>query len=108
MKTPQQGRRINEDWMCLGQVPWEEECQQVGTPTYSAALALAECKRYIEAIRQTVGKEPYGARLEVTINPHDFGDYYDVVCYYHGDNREAEEYAIACEGCVSRWPEVAA
>ena len=57
----------------------------------------AECKRYIELIRQVCGEEPEGARLAIKSNPHDFGTYLDVVCWYDDDNEEAADYAWGLE-----------
>ena len=48
--------------------------------------------------------EPAGARLRITRNPHDFGDYFDVVVEYDPNVRDAVEYAFKLESeAPSRW-----
>ena len=64
----------------LGPCPAEEDPVQVGDENY-AALARAECLRYIETIRQVCGTEPEGARLTVKSQPHDYGSYLEVVVH---------------------------
>jgi hypothetical protein len=93
------------DYISLGPVPAEEECAQVGRPDYHAR-ARAECRRYIELLRTTFGREPEGARLRITSNPHDFGDYLDVVVEYDSSALGALEYALRVErDAPSRWDE---
>ena len=84
------------DWMNIGPVPPNEDCEQLG-PNYDAKKARAECQRYMELLRQTLGREPQGARLGIKGNEHEFGTYYEVVCYYDTKNEAAREYAFKCE-----------
>ena len=89
----------------VGQAPCEEECAQVGTPGYRDQ-AIAECKAYIEAIRNCVGREPEGARLAYKGFPHDYGTYYEVVVYYDTDVPEARDYAYMVESqAPTTWEE---
>ncbi len=85
-----------KDFIDIGSSPVEEDCAQVGSDDYRSR-ARVECTRFIELIRQTLGDEPEGARLAVVSNPHDFGDYLSVVCWYEDTNEEAIEYAFRCE-----------
>ena len=84
------------DYVDIGSSPCDEDCAQMGAPDYYTR-AKAECARFIELIRKTLGPEPEGARLAVKSNPHDFGAYYEVVCYYVDENDEARKYAYRCE-----------
>ena len=84
------------DYLDIGPVPAEEDCVQVGVDNYMA-LAKPECNRFIARIREVVGIEPEGAHLAVKSNPHDFGSYLSVVCYWDTDNEVAEAYAFRCE-----------
>ena len=94
------------DYISIGPVPAEESCQQVGTPSYDSHAARAECVRFIDAIRKEIGPEPEGARLGIKSNPHDFGTYLDVVCYFEDDNPAAVEYAYRCESdAPTTWAE---
>ena len=91
------------DYIDIGSSPSEEDCAQVGSPDYERR-ARTECARFIELIRKTLGEEPPGAHLAVKSNPHDFGTYYQVVCYFEGSDEEAREYAFRCESeAPARW-----
>ena len=83
------------DYINIGPCPPDEDCAQINTPDYYK-VARAECQRYIELLRKHLGYEPEGARLSIKRFTHDFGDYYEVVCY-HSDSEEAIDYAYKCE-----------
>lgn len=84
------------DYIDIGPSPAAEDCAQLGTDDYSE-LAREECKRFIAFIRKHKGEEPAGARLAIKSNAHDFGTYYEVVCYFDDECEEATNYAFACE-----------
>jgi len=84
------------NYFSIGPSPSEEECAQVGEPSYRNK-ALEECTRYIALLRRTIGPEPEGARLGITWFAHDVGPYGEVVCYFHTENRAAVAYAQRCE-----------
>lgn len=84
------------NYFCLGPTPSEEDCAQVGTPGYQRN-AIAECTRFIQRIRDTLGLEPEGAELAVKSFDHDFGVYYEVVCWFETDNEAAIAYAQRCD-----------
>ena len=86
-----------DDYMNIGSTPPEEDCAQVGAEDYRERTR-AETNRYIEVLRQKLGREPIGARLAVKGFQHDFGTYYEVVCYYNEDFPDSLNYALACEG----------
>lgn len=93
------------DYLSIGSTPCDEECAQVGTENY-AARAKEECRRFIGALRATLGEEPEGASLAVKSFPHDFGTYYEVVCWYDDENEASADYAYKCESDgPSEWPE---
>jgi len=88
------------DCVELGSSPAEEECVSV-TPDGGYLPAMrAECRRYIDLIRHVCGEEPEGARLAIKSNPHDFGTYLEVVCWYDDDDEEAADYAWSLESRV--------
>jgi hypothetical protein len=94
------------DYIDLGSAPWDEPCVQVNPKEDYLPPMREECKRYIEALRKTVGEEPPGARLAIRTNPHDFGTYLSVVCYFDDNDEESYEYALRCEGDgPAKWPE---
>jgi len=93
------------DYIDIGPVPAEEDCEQLG-PNYNAGKARRECQAYIEAIRRVCGPEPANAQLRIKGNDHDFGRYYEVVCYYESEDRASLDYALKCESdAPSRWPD---
>ena len=84
------------DFMDIGSTPSDEPCAQVGEPDYERE-ARTECAHFIELIRKVLGPEPDGAHLAVKGFPHDFGQYYEVVCYFEDSDEEARNYAFRCE-----------
>jgi hypothetical protein len=96
------------DYIDIGSTPADEPCAQVGEPDY-ARKARSECNRFIQLIRRTLGPEPEGAQLSVKSNPHDFGTYYEVVCYYDTESEEAYSYALRCESeAPTQWGDASA
>jgi hypothetical protein len=85
------------DYLNIGSSPCYEPCAQVGEPGYPTK-AKEECFRFIEEIRKVCGKEPPGAFLKVKSFPHDFGTYYEVVCFFDEENAESMDYAFHVEG----------
>jgi hypothetical protein len=95
------------DYFSIGQTPSQEDCAQVGEPDYRRK-ALAECQRFIELIRATLGPEPEGAELAIKSFPHDFGTYYEVVIWFEPDDDAAVAYAVRCEDDAPRsWTNLA-
>lgn len=84
------------DYLHIGPVPAEEKCEQVG-PSCDYAKMKRECNAFIAAIRTVCGPEPDGANLKLLRQEHDFGSYYEVVCWYDKDNEEARGYAFRVE-----------
>lgn len=91
------------EYIEVGSGPCDSPVAQVGSSTYSTR-AYAECRLWIDQLRRTFGPEPLGAHLSVKSFPHDFGRYYEVVCYYDPDSPEERTYAMRCEGeAPERW-----
>ena len=96
-----------QDCMDIGAAPPMENCAQVGRDDYYDR-ARKECRAYIELLRRTFGNEPDSARLSIKSNPHDFGNYLSVVCYYDPDLAAAVDYALQCESAgPEEWDAVA-
>lgn len=88
----------------IGPVPSDEPCEQVG-PQYDPIRARRECELFVDAIRLTCGREPDGAKLVVTVNAHDFGEYREVAVKFDPTNEAAIEYAFMVESkAPERWP----
>ena len=90
------------DDISIGSAPCDEDCVQVNPQGDYHEAMRAECRRFLELIRKKLGPEPEGARLAIKSNPHDFGTYYDVVCYYDTESEEAIKHAFRCEGEAPR------
>jgi hypothetical protein len=66
--------------------------------------AIEECTRFIELLRKTFGNEPDGARLAIKWFDHEFGFYWEVVCYYETEIESDRAYAFRCENeCPLTW-----
>ena len=91
------------DYISIGPAPNAEDCAQIGSDNF-AARAYAECSRYKAALRAHFGPEPTGAYLWVKAFPHDFGQYFEVVCCYDDAAPQAVEYALKCEAGLDEWP----
>jgi hypothetical protein len=85
-----------QDYIVIGPSPHEEECAMVGEPDYRRR-ARAECQRFIQLIRETLGPEPEGAALGIKGFEHDFGTYFEVVCHFDTDFPDAVAYARRCD-----------
>lgn len=86
-----------KNYFCIGSSPLDEDCVQVGALDYRRK-AIAECARFIQLIRNTLGTEPEGAELRIKAFDHDLGMYHEVVCWFDTNILESVEYAKACEG----------
>src|SRR5258708_26025810 len=84
------------EYLELGQAPYNEMPAQVGAPHYRTN-AIRECQTFIQAIRNYLGPEPEGALLSYKGFPHDFGTYYEVICYYDPALPQSVNYAFRCE-----------
>jgi len=84
------------DFVVIGPTPSDEECAQVGDDNYFVQSQL-ECRRFIELLRKTFGPEPVGSYLTTKAFPHDYGRYYEVVCYFNEDVPVSIDYAFRCE-----------
>jgi hypothetical protein len=83
-------------FLTLGPAPADEACAQVGTPDYRKR-AMHECRRFIDLVRRVFGPEPDGALLQSKAFDHDFGVYYEVVCWFDTDMPASVAYAYRCE-----------
>ncbi len=94
-----------KDFINIGSSPCNEDCAQVGSENYSER-AIEECYRFIHAIKATIGQPPENASLVVKGFDHDFGRYYEVVCYFNPSDEASQEYAFRCESeAPGEWPE---
>lgn len=88
---------MRRDYINIGPSPCGEDCAQLGSDGY-AEKARKECNAFREQLRRQFGPEPEGAELRVKGERHDFGTYYEVVCYFWDNNEKAMEYAFKLEG----------
>lgn len=90
------------DYLEIGPTPSDEDCAQVGSDDYRHR-ALLECDIFILQLRREFGDEPPGCNLRVKPSIHDFGTYFEVVCYYSSE--EGLSYALRCEASNPNWDE---
>lgn len=86
-----------KEYIEIGSAPCNEECVSVNPDVDYLPAMRQECLRFMDLIRKKLGPEPEGAHLSVKSNPHDFGTYLEVVCYYDDQDEEASRYAYGCE-----------
>ena len=85
------------DYLSLGPTPVEEDCVQVGKPDYST-VAREECEKFVELLKKKFPRyQEFGCTFKVKSNPHDFGEYYNVVVNYYVDDKMSAEYALFVE-----------
>ena len=86
------------DYITLGPVPYEEECQQLGCD-YNQVKAREEVRRYIEQLKVMfpIPDESYTLQFGVRSFNHEFGTYYEAVIYYDSDIESEVDFAINVE-----------
>lgn len=82
------------DYLNIAATPVDEDCVPCGE---NLAKQRAECNAFIGQLRRQFGEEPEGARLSVKAFQHDYGTYYEVVCYYDDKYTESVDYAFKLE-----------
>lgn len=85
------------EYISIGSTPPEEPCLQLGNPDCTVTAQKEECQRYIALLREFFGEERGTAHLGIRGFAHDFGTYYEVVCYYDDQDEIGQDYAFACE-----------
>ena len=88
------------DYLELGPVPADEDCQQVGCPDYDYEKDTADLRRY-----KTMLEERWpDAHFAIKSFPHDFGSYREVVVYF--DTEQEDPVAFDIEANLPRtWDE---
>lgn len=84
------------DYLNIGPVPADEPCEQLGE-NYRPTVAWSECLTFIAQLRRTFGPEVGSAQLKVMSNQHDFGTYYEVVCWFQTNDEDGKRYAFNVE-----------
>lgn len=88
------------DYLTLGPVPADEDCQQIGSPEYDYDKDTADLRRYKAMLEQ---RWPEG-RFAIKSFPHDFGTYREVVVYF--DTEEEDPLAFEVEANLPQmWDE---
>jgi hypothetical protein len=85
-----------KDYLCIGPSPSSETCAQVGEENYQEQ-AKKQCRAFLHQLERLFPKPPDGCYLSVKSFPHDFGTYYEVVCYFETDNEDSTKYAYNME-----------
>lgn len=84
------------EYIELGPVPADEECEQLG-PNYDYRKARRETRVYIRQLERMF-KDPFKASpFGIKSFPHDFGCYSEAVVYYRPDDEESADFAFAVE-----------
>jgi hypothetical protein len=93
-----------QQYFDIGSTPSDEECAQVGTPDYYRRAKI-ECTAFKNQLRRHFGDEKrHGCLLVTRANPHDFGDYYEVVIFFNDKDPKSEVFALKVESeTPSNW-----
>lgn len=92
--------KVPQQVICLGPVPPDEDCEQVGVPGYDPGRAANEAAQWKRALARLF-PPPEGARLAVATP--EFGGR-EVVAVFPRGNTAALEWALRCEGeCPTHW-----
>lgn len=95
------------EYVEIGCTPHDEDCEQLG-PNYNPQQARFECQVFIRQLRRELGEEVGTARLKVKSNPHEFGTYLEVACYFDSEDEIGCDYAYRCENEMpAEWDEIA-
>lgn len=95
------------DYLDLAPVPLDEACAQVGESNYTTQ-SRKECRAFMSQLHRQFGPAPDGAYLMITSNPHDFGNYHEVIVKYNEDSEAASEWAYRIESNLpEKWDEQA-
>lgn len=95
------------DFIEIGCSPHEEDCAQVGSDNYMLR-SKKECRALINQLIRVHGEPPGSASLRIKSQPHDFGSYLEVYCYFDDSDDEAMNYAYDLEaGVPDKWDQEA-
>jgi hypothetical protein len=85
-----------KDYLSIGASPHAEDCAQVGQENYRKQ-AMKELRAFKNQLERLFPNPPTGCYLTIKSFPHDFGTYYEVVCYFDDDIEESRHYAYNME-----------
>ena len=80
----------NIDYLELGPVPADEDCQQVGMDSYDYHKDIADLRRY----KAMLQKRWPTAHFTIKAFPHEFGTYREIVVYFDDDDEDAIAYDV--------------
>jgi hypothetical protein len=84
------------DYLELGPVPADENCEQLG-PNYDPAKATRECRAYVNQLRRQFPDPPFGADFVIKTFSHEFGSYKEVCVRFSDISDEAVDFAYRVE-----------
>jgi hypothetical protein len=95
-----------KDYLVIGSVPSDEFCVQIGDENYRKE-SVKECERFIKQLKEEFGNPPVKAELKIKSFNHDFGEYFEVVCYYDDTDDESTEYCYLIESDMpEKWKDI--
>jgi len=96
------------DYLYLSCTPSAEPCEQV--PYKDPEKAKYECKVFISQLKRQFPEQTNQGLVgfKITLNPHDFGSYHDVIVMFMEDNEESVNAAYHIESNMPEyWDEQA-
>lgn len=94
------------DYIFIGSGPACEDVAQVGSEGY-AERGKKECRALINQLKRMHGEPPENTSFSIKPCPHDFGTYYEVICYFESEDEKSVDYAYGCEDLPEFWDEEA-
>lgn len=92
------------DYIELGTAPVDEDCVQVLSNVDYLEPMRKECKRFVTLLERLFPNMPENCAFGIKRFEHDFGGYYDVVCYYDDEDVKSSDYAInIVNNLPNRW-----
>lgn len=93
-----------KDFISLGTAPTNENCCQLCRPNYEKYGEL-EALEFRRMLLDYIDNLEDGIWIKITRNPHDFGNYYDVILEFDS-NEETVNHACAIEDSIpNNWIE---
>jgi len=96
------------DFITLGPTPMEENCQQIGPPTFDGSKESKELIAYKHQLMRMFKDIPSNCKFIIRSFPHDFGRYREVCITYYINVPESEDFAFEVESNLPlNWDEEA-
>jgi len=96
------------DYLTLGTTPYEEDCVQVITGEAYHEMMKKEAAVYRDYLMRLFPEPPKDTYFSFMMFSHDFGTYWEVVCWYDAEDETALDFSFEVENTLpAKWDEEA-